>query len=29
MNTMIKNTMLAPFNALYIVSPELCLKAST
>lgn len=26
MNTMIKNTMLAPFNALYIVSPELCLK---
>lgn len=27
MNTMIKNTMLAPFNALYIVSPELCLKA--
>lgn len=27
MSTMIKNTMLAPFNALYIVSPELCLKA--
>ena len=27
MNTMIKNTMLAPFNVLYIVSPELCLKA--
>lgn len=27
MNTMVKNTVLAPFNALYAVSPELCLKA--
>lgn len=26
MNTMVKNTLLAPFNALYAVSPELCLK---
>lgn len=27
MNTMLKNAVLAPFNALYAVSPELCLKA--
>ena len=27
MNTMVKNAVLAPFNALYAVSPELCLKA--
>ena len=27
MNTMVKNAVLAPFNALYAASPELCLKA--
>ncbi|WP_294416036.1 ATP-grasp fold amidoligase family protein [uncultured Senegalimassilia sp.] len=27
MNTMVKNAVLAPFNALYAVSPELCLRA--
>ena len=27
MNTMVKNAVLAPFNALYALSPELCLRA--
>ena len=27
MNTMVKNAVLAPFNALYAASPELCLRA--
>lgn len=27
MNTMVKNAVLAPFNALYVLSPELCLRA--
>lgn len=27
MNTLVKNAVLAPFNALYAVSPEMCLKA--
>ena len=27
MNTMVKNAVLVPFNALYALSPELCLKA--
>lgn len=26
MKTMMKNAVLAPFNALYVVSPELCLR---